>query len=684
MSRQWTCGFVLLMALPLGALAADGDPFDPSGSLAHGTGGLLTESPTLESSGISAGLLANIAESLIVNEYSDGREEALLDNTLGLSLYGAYTYKDKFRVDVFVPGYGYVDAPGNDFSGPAFGDLRVQGLIPILADSETFGLSILPRVTLPTGTRAALLRRGASVGFALVLGGETSVGLGWAANVGATLSGTDSIGDVDIGSDVEAKAGLWYHVDDAFRVGLEGQGLVGLARGTDQLRHSLFTTNVFAQVTSAQGIGMTVGLGTGAGVGAPEYRLFAALTYAPLFPDSDDDGYRDSEDGCPSAAEDFDGFEDEDGCPDGDNDDDGLLDLADGCPDDAEDMDDWMDDDGCPEPDNDEDGVLDVNDVCPNNAGDPAMMGCPDSDHDGVADREDACPQLPGPVELGGCPDRDGDKVPDNRDECPDEPIPEDAVPETSNGCPSRAYVVEGAIRITERVNFDTGRATIRLDSYGLLDDVAAIIIDNPSATEIEVAGHTDDRGNERTNLTLSQARAESVLAYLTGKGVAASRLSAKGYGQERPIDTNRTVAGRGNNRRVEFTIEASTPVPAPIVPTVMERPEPEPVPVVEEPVEERLEEPVVVPEPIVVPAALQEPVAEEPAPTAMERPSPGDSPWTQPAEEETVEPEPEAEPEPEEDIVIPEGLDTEEEAGGPSDDLEETLRRGGNPWGPR
>jgi len=659
MSRNWTSTLALVLCLPTTALAVDGDPFDPSGSIAHGSGGLVTEAPTLTAQGVSAGLLANIAESLIVNEFSDGREEPVLDNTLALSVYGGYTYKDIFRVEAFLPAYGYADAPGNDFAGAAFGDLRLQALFPVLKSNDGFRASVMPRLTLPTGTTDALLRRGTSFGVVAVLGGEASDKIGWAANFGVTLSGNEDIGDVTVGSDIDTKLAGWYHIDETFRIGVEGNGLLGLSRNDDARRQSTATANLFAQVTSPQGVGMTVGLGSGAGVGAPEYRLFAGLTYAPLFPDADGDGFRDSEDGCPSAAEDVDGFEDEDGCPDGDNDEDGILDLADACPMDVEDMDGWEDEDGCPDPDNDGDITPDVDDACPNVMGEPRNGGCPDGDGDGVIDMDDACPEEPGEPAMLGCPDRDGDGVPDNRDECPDEPIAEDAVAENSNGCPSRVYVVDGAIRITERVNFDTGRATIRPDSYGLLDDVADVMKSNPQARKIEVSGHTDDRGGEANNRRLSQSRAEAVVAYLVGKGVEESRLEAKGYGQDTPIDTNRTVSGRANNRRVEFKIletaavevEAPAAVPARIAPEV-------PADTMDEP----------------------EPMDE---PEAMERPAPGESPWTtdEPADET---PEPVVEPEPEDDILIPEGLDDTDEAPQPNEDLQDVLRRGGNPWGPR
>src|SRR5690606_4058831 len=95
---------------------------------------------------------------------------------------------------------------------------------------------------------------------------------------------------------------------------------------------------------------------------------------------------------------------------------------------------------------------------------------------------------------------------------------------------------------------------------------VAAVIAANPQLRRIEVAGHTDDRGGDALNLRLSQARAQAVVDHLVRKGIPKELLVAKGYGPSEPIDTNRTEAGRANNRRVEFRIleQEAVQVPAP------------------------------------------------------------------------------------------------------------------------
>lgn len=246
--------------------------------------------------------------------------------------------------------------------------------------------------------------------------------------------------------------------------------------------------------------------------------------------DRDGDGIIDPEDECPDDPEDHDGYEDEDGCPeDQDSDGDGIPDTRDDCVLEPEDADGYLDTDGCPEPDNDVDGILDESDRCANDPEDP----------DGFQDED-------------GCPDRDNDAdtLLDVNDQCPNEPGPVD-----ERGCP-RVYqdveVTATAIRINQKIFFEFDRAVIRPVSFPILDTVAQVLRDYPDIN-VEIQGHTDSQGNDDYNMRLSQSRAESVREYLINKGIDSRRLTARGYGETRPIDSNRTSAGRANNRRVEF-----------------------------------------------------------------------------------------------------------------------------------
>jgi len=171
-----------------------------------------------------------------------------------------------------------------------------------------------------------------------------------------------------------------------------------------------------------------------------------------------------------------------------------------------------------------------------------------DSDGDGVIDGRDQCPNtLAGAtVDAKGCQlDSDRDGVVDRLDQCPNTPAGTavDAV-----GCPLATVInLEG-------VNFQTNSAELAGGAGALLNKQAATLVANPDVT-IEVAGHTDSSGDANYNQGLSQRRAETVRAYLIGKGVDANRITAKGYGESAPIADNAFKAGKAANRRVELRI---------------------------------------------------------------------------------------------------------------------------------
>ncbi|MFT4622199.1 MAG: outer membrane protein OmpA-like peptidoglycan-associated protein, partial [Myxococcota bacterium] len=110
-------------------------------------------------------------------------------------------------------------------------------------------------------------------------------------------------------------------------------------------------------------------------------------------------------------------------------------------------------------------------------------------------------------------------------------------------------------IVILDKVYFETGKSVIKADSFELLNQIATTIQTVESIDQVEIAGHTDSRGSDAMNLSLSQSRAESVRTYLISKGVTPDRLVAKGYGETTPIASNNDAAGRESNRRVEFNL---------------------------------------------------------------------------------------------------------------------------------
>jgi len=212
--------------------------------------------------------------------------------------------------------------------------------------------------------------------------------------------------------------------------------------------------------------------------------------------DSDGDGVADADDECPGEPEDFDGFQDNDGCPDYDNDGDGIPDVTDQCAFQAEDFDGFEDEDGCPDLDNDGDGVVDANDRCPNEA--ETFNGFEDSD-----------------------------------------------------GCPDEAPIYFPLAHI----NFKFGTAEISgADPIPVLEEVVRIMKDNPNIN-VEIQGHTDNIGADDANMQLSLRRSEAVKKYLVDRGIAGSRLTTRGFGESRPIDSNDTDLGRARNRRIEFVV---------------------------------------------------------------------------------------------------------------------------------
>lgn len=121
---------------------------------------------------------------------------------------------------------------------------------------------------------------------------------------------------------------------------------------------------------------------------------------------------------------------------------------------------------------------------------------------------------------------------------------------------PETKIKVVDKIVITQKIHFAFNSAAIRPVSFPILDDVVGLLRDNPQIAHVQVEGHTDWIGSDEYNLRLSQQRAQSVVSYLTGKGIAANRLTARGFGESRPISDNNTDEGRARNRRTEFVVQ--------------------------------------------------------------------------------------------------------------------------------
>ncbi len=257
-------------------------------------------------------------------------------------------------------------------------------------------------------------------------------------------------------------------------------------------------------------------------------------------PDTDGDGITDGEDQCPTVA----GLKEFMGCPDGDGD--GVPDKDDACPTEKG----LASNKGCPIRDADGDGIDDKDDACPTEKGTRETKGCPDTDLDGIADRDDDCPTAPGPLQYKGCPDKDGDGVLDKDDRCPNV-----AGPASNKGCPEIKKEDQETLTFAMKaVQFETAKATLKKESYAVLDRIVDILTRNP-AHKLRINGHTDSIGEAPANQTLSEKRAKACYDYLVSKGIAAGRMSHAGYGESQPIGDNRYKDGREKNRRVEFDL---------------------------------------------------------------------------------------------------------------------------------
>lgn len=343
----------------------------------------------------------------------------------------------------------------------AFGDVSLGLKRTIVAPSELGGLGIsaLGRLWLPTGNPRSYVSEGSVRGEIRLLGEIDLLAIAVRATAGGRFRAREETFPPNAGEDYTFKHDLPWGVGVTLRPQVFGVDPKGHFRLTAEAHGAVAVNPHFAsgpQSPAQAGISTRYTMGDGSllagvefpldsAVGNPLVHAVVGLDWAPRFLDADGDGIQDDDDECPELAEDLDGFEDSDGCPDFDNDDDGVPDDTDRCPTSKEDPDDFQDDDGCEDPDNDGDGVLDAKDKCPNEKGPPTgkTPGCPDADrdHDRIPNDKDKCPDAAedrdGFEDADGCPDpdNDGDGVLDAADACP-----------TEKGEPSRFAELNGCI----------------------------------------------------------------------------------------------------------------------------------------------------------------------------------------------------------------------------------------------
>jgi len=483
-------------------------------------------------------------EPLLYSE-GDGTVRALIGYRLSAHLAAAYGITDWFEAGLEVPmilTQGGDSIPGVDpIQGTVAGAPQIQGRFTFLREAQgaSLDLGLTLGLSFPLGAEDGLSR---DPGGGLAFNPRVGAGkrLGSALRLGA-----------EAGLLIREEAALSpYSIDPEDEVGNEldlgvvasslGEGLRGelMLLGHLPLSDAPASAELLAGARYPfRALGLEAfalaGPGLGGTPGTPLFRVFAGVAYAPAAPPA-----------APACEADR-------SCPHLDKDGDGVANQVDACPTEAG----PASLDGCP--DDDGDGVPNGDDRCPQDPGSVDNEGCPplDSDGDGIADNEDHCPLEAGAAAHDGCapPDADGDGIIDDDDRCPDL-----AGAALHDGCPesaAEAFTEGEAITIDQHLRFAIDDYQPQGASLEILSQVAATLRANPGIRKVRIEGHSDALGSRELNLSLSQARADAVKAYLVSQGVEADRLEAIGIGPDRPIADNTTSAGREQNRRVEFFI---------------------------------------------------------------------------------------------------------------------------------
>jgi outer membrane protein OmpA-like peptidoglycan-associated protein len=456
----------------------------------------------------------------------------------------------------------YAGSPFTNIAPPdaSPGDVRLA-LKARLFRKNIVGMALIAAMTVPFGDDASFLGDTNFTFRPTLVLDVTRGAITFAVNIGAVIRQETTVYDpydvqakkprprilLDLGHELTWSAGVAYRFVHWVGIAAEVYGyeplVVAAGAPTDRTADVLGGLQIFPVKD------VVLNLGAGADMFPSafrhdDFRVFMGLNWAPAEGqkgavsaagmDSDSDGVPDGQDQCPNQAEDHDGFQDDDGCPDLDNDGDGIPDRTDKCPNEPEDKDGYQDDDGCPEVDNDGDGIPDAQDKCPN---DP-------EDRDGFQD-DDGCPDL----------DNDGDGIADAQDKCPNEPETRNGI-DDDDGCPDSGGTAmpTGRVDLREVLTFDAQKSTLTKTAASELDRMAERLRSNPQVKRVRIEGHAD-KGEGKRAFVLSQARADAAREYLIKRGVEAERLQSVGYGDSRPAATTNTADARAKNRRVEFIV---------------------------------------------------------------------------------------------------------------------------------
>lgn len=503
----------------------------------------------------------------------------------------SFFFADRVRIAVNVPLQLSADGRGTAVGGAlqpavskdaAVGDVRLGADVRLLGeDGDAFTAAIGAQLFAPAGSPEAYNGDGEPRVRPRLQAAGTLGAFVYGAAIGGHFRGrNERFGESNIGHEAWANLGAGLETSDKkSHVGVElyGHQVMEGSPRTFPLEVLLGANH---KITEDLRLGAAGAAGLSRGYGAASARALLLLEWVPGLParkgpppdqDTDGDGVPDIADMCPTIPKGEVPDLQRPGCPAPDRDGDLVADAVDACPDVKGVASADHAKNGCP-PDQDGDGIPDDKDACPTEAGptstDPTKNGCPvpkDRDGDGIVDAEDACPDEKGvrsaDAKLNGCPDPDPDKdgILGSADACPNAAGKANPDPK-KNGCPM-AFIQGDSIRITEQVKFKLNSAQILpgKDSEEVLQAVQAVLSEHAEIKKLRIEGHTDNTGSAAINRKLSADRAQSVVKWLVGHGIDATRLHSEGFGPDKPLTTNDTNEGRAENRRVEFHIEPAT-----------------------------------------------------------------------------------------------------------------------------
>ena len=509
-----------------------------------------------------------------------------IDTQVNTSLLFSYGFNDKLQFDVVAPvtfyqsGTGVSTLNGTSVDVPSNGvrDMRIGAGYALLSMPRAGllrGLGLVGRfdLSIPTGERDSFGGDRTVVAIPTVALEDRIGPLVIGANLGARLRGTTTFLDRKVGSQGFVGLGVAGLFDKRETLAVTGEVFAlpsFVKNGTSPIQWlaGVRWSGLWGgDLVIHGGAGGSFRGGSNAHLLEPAWRAVLDLRYAPLALDQDGDGVPDRDDKCPDVAEDRDGFEDKDGCPDPDNDKDGILDKDDRCPLEPEEVNGIEDTDGCPEPDRDFDGIKDVVDKCPDKPEDKNGYqdddGCPeggpppsvlcadgkpvakagdkcDSDHDGIPDELDVCPMSPedmdGIADEDGCAEKDADEdgLGDQVDKCPLEAETINGV-DDDDGCPeagakSLVTFEAGAIEVEGAIRFAPGSAIV---TKPMKAQIAMIMqrlqgLVDRGVEKIVIEAWADTAGDNKANEALATKRADAITAALVAAGIPESLVKAR------------------------------------------------------------------------------------------------------------------------------------------------------------